>query len=187
MTWRKERKGYRGRAWKAPGRSPMARTLIATAIVAGLIGAVLLAPTAAASHWCDQTTFALAPASATDGRATTFTVTITNTGVDNTQLDRVDMKFSWEGTWRNASSGILVAGTSKAFSLAATPPSAGTYSVEVNATGTSSGDLLREITECRATSSITVTAPFLPGFEAALATLALAGAAIAAAARWKRV
>jgi hypothetical protein len=142
-----------------------------------------LAPTAAASHWCGQTTFDFTPSAPVAGRAITFVVTIHNTGVDNTQLNAVEMKFSWEGTWRNAGAGTVLAGQSGSYSVQATPPSAGSYSVEIKATGTSSGDWLHEVTDCSSTASITATAAPAPGFEGALGVVAIAAAGIVLALR----
>jgi hypothetical protein len=128
-----------------------------------------------ASHWCGQSTITVSPSNPVATKATTFTITVTNNGVDNTQLSAVQAKFSWEGTWKSAGSGTILAGQSKTFSVGATPPSAGTYQVDVKATGTSSGDVFGESSDCTTTATLTATQPS-PGFDAAFVMVAIAAA-----------
>jgi len=155
-------------------------------LLAALAAVLTAGAIAAASHWCAETEVEITPASAEAAREAMFTASVTNGGVDNTEFETVEFRFSWEGVWRNVSSGVLLAGQSKAYQAGATPPSPGTYAVGVRLTGTSSGDLFRETSQCTATLSFNATkAASTPGVEAPLVLAAFGGGA-AAVALWRR-
>jgi hypothetical protein len=137
---------------------------------------------AQANHWCGQSSITMAPSNPVATHATTFTITVANTGVDTTQLSAVQAKFSWEGTWHDAGSGTILAGQSKTFTTSATPPSAGAYQVDMKVTGTSSGDVLHESSDCTATTSLTAVAAS-PGLDGGLVAIAIAAAAVVMVAR----
>jgi hypothetical protein len=145
---------------------------------------VCLLQSASAVHWCGQTAVTLSPLDPPAGRQSTFTVTVQNNGVDNTQLYSEEVRFSWEGVYRNMSSGIILAGQSRTFTVSGTPPSQGAYSVDIRLNGTSSGDIFRETSTCERSFNLTAGQAVLPGLEPGLL---LAGLALfVAAARVRR-
>lgn len=139
----------------------------------------LAAGPALATHWCGQTTFSLTPDPTPAGKLTTFSLIVGNTGIDTTELQHVNVKFSWEGTWREVGNSTILAGQGHTFTFQATPPSPGAYGLEINASGTSSGDVLREISECHEAEHINASQA-QPGFEFVGAVAAGAVAALVA-------
>lgn len=147
-------------------------------------GALLLAPIAAASHWCGDTDIGLAPRdNLRVGEEVGFTASVKNSGHDTIALSTVSFRFSWEETFRDTAGASLQPGDLRYFTVSVAPPAAGPHSVEVRITGSSSGDPSGTLeVSCNTTFALSAYQPS-PGLEAPLLALTLVAAAVWASRR----
>lgn len=95
---------------------------------------LLAAPPAESGHFCAELDVTFSPETVPAGQPIPFVTRVENTGLNDTQMTAVEIRFGWETAFRTIGAGQLNAGEADTFVTTATVPSEGFHNVTIQIT-----------------------------------------------------